>query len=81
MRIAFISGVFFPKAGGAQVQIHNTANRLTKLGLNIKLFLFNKTNIKNNNYSIIVLNKFLFNVVYFFKYYLNINIFLLILTY
>ena len=78
MRIAFISGVFFPKAGGAQVQIHNTANRLTKLGLNIKLFLFNKTNIKNNNYSIIVLNKFLFNVVYFFKYYLNINIFFLL---
>ena len=81
MRIAFISGVFFPRAGGAQVQIHNIANRLSKLGLNIKLFIFNKTNIKNNNYSIIVLNKFIFNVVYFFKYYFNINIFFLLNPY
>ncbi len=81
MRIAFISGVFFPKAGGAQVQIHNIANRLSKLGLNVKLFLFNKTNIKNNNYSIIVLNKFIFNIVYFFKYYLDINIFFLLNPY
>ncbi len=81
MRIAFISGVFFPKAGGAQVQIHNIANRLSKLGLNVKLFLFNKTNIKNNNYSIIVLNKFIFNIVYFFKYYLDMNIFFLLNPY
>ena len=57
MRVALISGVFFPKAGGAQVQIHNIANKLSKLGLSVKLFIYNKTNIKNNNYNIIVLNK------------------------
>ena len=81
MKIAFISGVFFPEAGGAQVQIHNIANRLTKLGLNIKLFLYNNTNIKNNNYSIVVLDKFIFNIVYFFKYYFNVNVFFLLNPY
>ena len=75
MNIAFISGVFFPVPGGAQVQIHNVANQLCKLGCDIKLFIYNKTNIKNNNYKIILLNKFILNVVFVFKYYLNINLF------
>ena len=75
MKIAFISGVFFPAPGGAQVQIHNVANKLCKLGCDIKLFIYNKTNIKNNNYKIILLNKFILNIVFVFKYYLNINIF------
>jgi len=75
MKIAFISGVFFPVPGGAQVQIHNVANKLCKLGCDIKLFIYNKTNIKNNNYKIILLNKFILNIVFVFKYYLNINIF------
>ena len=30
MKIAFISGVFFPLPGGAQVQTHNLANSLVK---------------------------------------------------
>ena len=47
MKIAFITGVFFPRAGGAQVQAHNIANRLTKLGIKTRLFLFNKTNIQS----------------------------------
>jgi len=75
MKVAFISGVFFPVPGGAQVQIHNIANKLCKLGCDVKLFIYNKTNIKNNNYKIILLNKFVLNVVFFFKYYLNINLF------
>ncbi len=81
MKIAFITGVFFPRAGGAQVQAHNIANRLTKLGIKTRLFLFNKTNIQNNNYEIILLKKFLFNLVFFFKYYLNININFLLNSY
>jgi len=75
MKVAFISGVFFPVPGGAQVQIHNIANKLCKLGCDVKLFIYNKTNIKNNNYKIILLNKFVLNVVFFFKYYLKINLF------
>jgi glycosyltransferase involved in cell wall biosynthesis len=75
MKIAFISGVFFPIPGGAQVQIHNIANKLFKLGCDVKLLIYNKTNIKNNNYNIILLNKFLLNIVFFFKYYLNLNLF------
>ena len=39
MKIAFITGVFFPRAGGAQVQAHNIANRLTKLGNQNKIIL------------------------------------------
>ena len=65
MKIAFISGVFFPIPGGAQVQIHNIANKLFKLGCDVKLLIYNKTNIKNNNYNIILLNKFLLNIVFF----------------
>ena len=67
MKIAFITGVFFPRAGGAQVQAHNIANRLTKLGIKTRLFLFNKTNIQNNNYEIIIFKKFLFNLVFYLK--------------
>ncbi len=75
MKIAFITGAFFPRAGGAQVQTHNLANKISELGINVKLFIYNKTNIKNNNYEIIIFKKFLFNLVFFFKYFLNINLF------
>ena len=74
MNIAFISGTFFPTPGGVQVQIHNIANKLYELGYDVKLFIYNKTNIKNNNYKIILINKFLLNIIFFFKYYLNINL-------
>ena len=75
MNIAFISGTFFPTPGGVQVQIHNIANKLYELGYDVKLFIYNKTNIKNNNYKIILINKFLLNIVFFFKYYFNINLY------
>jgi len=81
MKIAFITGTFFPLPGGAQVQIHNIANKLSKLGHDTKLFIYNQTNISNNNYKIIVLNKFLLNIVFFLKYYLNINLFFLLNPY
>ena len=81
MNIAFVLGTFFPKAGGVQVQVHNIANKLTKTEINVKLFLYNKTNIKNNKYEIIVFKKLLFNIVFFFKYYLNLNIFFILNPY
>ena len=81
MNIAFVLGTFFPKAGGVQVQIHNIANKLSKTEINVKLFLYNKTNIKNNKYEIILFKKFLLNIVFFFKYYLNLNIFFILYPY
>ncbi len=81
MNIAFVLGTFFPKAGGVQVQVHNIANKLSKTGNNIKLFLYNKTNIRNNQYEIIVFKKLLFNIVFFFKYYLDLNIFFILNPY
>ena len=65
MNIAFVLGTFFPKAGGAQVQAHNIANKLSKTEINVKLFLYNKTNIKNNKYEIFIFKKFLLNIVFF----------------
>ena len=50
MKIAFIVGTFFPQAGGAQVQAHNICNKLTEKNIDIDCYIFNKTNIKNNNY-------------------------------
>ena len=81
MNIAFILGTFFPKAWGVQVQVHNIANKLSKSGIGVKLFIYNKTNIKNNNYEIIIFNKLIFNVVFAFKYYLNLNIFFFLNSY
>ena len=81
MNIAFILGTFFPEVGGVQVQVHNIANKLSKTGNNIKLFLYNKTNIRNNQYEIIVFKKLLFNIVFFFKYYLDLNIFFILNPY
>ncbi len=81
MKIAFILGTFFPKAGGVQVQIHNIANRLSKLGIGVKLFIYNETDIRNNNYEIIIFEKLILNIVFFFKYYLNLNIFFFLNSY
>ncbi len=81
MKIAFITGAFFPKAGGVQVQTHNIANKISNLGINVKLFIYNKTNLNNNHYKIIIFKKFLFNFIFFFKYYFNINLFFLLNSY
>ena len=81
MKIALISGAFFPTAGGAQVQNHNIANKLVEKGIDVELFIFNKTNIKNNKYNITIFNKFLLNTVYFFKYFFNLDISFLLKSY
>ena len=73
MKIAIVSGVFFPLPGGVQVQVHNKANMLTNLGDDVDVFIHNKTNIKNNKYKIVLFNKFILNIVFFLNYYLNIN--------
>lgn len=74
MKLAIVSGTFFPLPGGVQVQVHNICNKLFEKKYNIDCYIFNKTQIKNNNYNILIFSKFLTSIVFFFKYYLNINI-------
>lgn len=74
MNIAIINGIFFPAPGGAQIQIHNFANKFIELGHNVDNYIFNPTQITNNNYNILLINKFLTSLVFFLEFHLNINI-------
>ena len=74
MKIAIVCGIFFPIPGGAQVQVHNIANKLVELGHEVDVFLYNPTDIKSNDYNIVIISKFLSSLVFFFKYYLKIDV-------
>ncbi len=74
MNIALIPGIFFPHPGGAQVQIHNLANKLEEKKINVDCYLFEKTNLISNNYRIILLNRLLLNLVFLFRYYLGFDL-------
>ena len=74
MKIAIVSGIYFPEPGGAQIQSHNFANKLVELGHEVDSYIFNPSDIKINDYNIIVVNKFLSSLIFFFEYYLNIDI-------
>ena len=39
MKIAFIPSTFLPLVGGAEIQTHNTANKLAELGHDVDIFL------------------------------------------
>ena len=73
MKVAFIPSTFLPWIGGAEIQTHNTANKLVEQGNTVDVFLLNKQNIKNKKYDIKVLNKFLISFVFIFKYYLSLD--------
>ena len=78
MKIAFVPSTFLPWVGGAEIQAHNTANKLAELGHDVDIFLLDKTSINNKNYNTIKLNKLLINIIFILKYYFKINfIFLL----
>ena len=81
MNIALIAGTFFPHPGGAQVQIHNLANKLNEKKINVECYLFEKSNLNNNNYKIIVFNKFILSLVFLLKYYLNLDIYFILKVY
>tara|TARA_B100001121_G_scaffold147812_1_gene129468 strand:- start:942 stop:2102 length:1161 start_codon:yes stop_codon:yes gene_type:complete len=74
MKIALLPGVFFPQPGGAQVQTHNLANKLVKLGHQVDVYLLNKTNLKNNLYNIIVINRFFLSLFFYLYLYLRIDL-------
>ena len=74
MKIAIVAGTFFPYPGGAQVQTHNLANKLIEKKNIVDCYIYAPTNIKNNKYKIYLINYFVTSLVYFTKYYLNINL-------
>ena len=74
MKIAVIAGIFFPHPGGAQVQIHNLANKLSEKKIEVDCYIFDKADLKNNNYKIILLNKLILSFVFILKYYFNLNL-------
>ena len=74
MKLAFVPSTFLPWIGGAEIQSHNTANKMVELNHNVDIYLLNKINIANNKYNIKIFNKFLINLIFYFKYYLNIDL-------
>ncbi len=73
MKIAIIPGVFFPQPGGAQVQTHNLANKLVQMGHEVDVLLLNKTNIKNNLYKTLVINKLILSFFFYLNEIFKIN--------
>jgi glycosyltransferase involved in cell wall biosynthesis len=81
MKLAFIPSTFLPWVGGAEIQAHNTANKMIELGNDVDIFLLDQVNINNKKYKIFILNKLLINFVFLLKYYVNINFNLLLKFY
>ena len=73
MKIGIIPGVFFPQPGGAQVQVHNLANKLVEQGHQVDCYIFRDTNIKNNKYNIIKINYWLTSISFLFYYYFGLQ--------
>jgi glycosyltransferase involved in cell wall biosynthesis len=81
MKIAFIPSTFIPFVGGAEIQTHNTANKLQELGHVVDIFLLKKEIIENKKYKIILLNKLLINFIFLLKYYFYIDLTFLLKMY
>ncbi len=81
MKIAFVPSTFLPWVGGAEIQTHNTANKLVEMKNDVDIFLLDNVMIRNNNYNIIKLNKLLINIVYLSKYYLGLDLCYILKTY
>ena len=81
MKLAFIPSTFLPWVGGAEIQAHNTANKMNELGNDIDIYLLDKVKINNKKYKIITLNKILINIVFLLRYYANINLSFLLKIY
>ena len=78
MKIAVIPSTFLPWVGGAEIQTHNTANKMAELGNDIDIFLLEKNKIENKKYNIIKLNKLLINFIFISIYYFKLNLIFLL---
>ena len=81
MKIAIVPSTFLPWVGGAEIQTHNTANKLAELDNEVDIYLLEKTNIENKKYNTIKLNKLLINLIFIIKYYFKINLIFLLENY
>ena len=81
MKIAVVPSTFLPWVGGAEIQTHNTANKLAELGNEVDIFLLEKTKIDNKKYNTIKLNKLLINIIFILNYYFKLNIIFLLENY
>jgi len=81
MKIALVAGIFFPHPGGAQVQIHNLANKLSEKNIEVECYIFDKSNLNNNKYKLILLNKLILSFVFLLKYYFNLNLYFVLKIY
>ena len=64
MKIAVIPSTFLPWIGGAEIQTHNTANKMAELGNDVDIFILEKNKIENKKYNTIKLNKLLINFIF-----------------
>ena len=74
MKIAFVPSTFLPWIGGAEIQTHNMANKITELGNSVDIFLLKKEKINNRKYKIVKLNSIVINFIFIVKYYLSIDL-------
>ena len=81
MKIAVVPSTFLPLVGGAEIQTHNTANKLAELGNEVDIFLLEKTKISNKKYNIVKLNKLVINIIFILNYYFKINLIFLLKYY
>jgi len=81
MKIAFVPSTYFPFIGGAEVQAHNLANKLVELGVDVDIIHLNKLFDVKYKYKFIKLNKIIINLIYYFHYYLKIDLRFLIFSY
>ena len=64
MKIAVIPSTFLPWIGGAEIQTHNTANKMAELGNDVDIFILEKNKIENKKYNTIKLNKLLIKFIF-----------------
>ena len=74
MKILFVPSTFLPSIGGAEIQAHNLANMLAQKGINIGVICFKKKIPDICKYNKIYFNNFLINFIYYFQYYMNIDL-------
>jgi glycosyltransferase involved in cell wall biosynthesis len=73
MKIALITGTFFPYTGGVQIEVHNNANKLIKKGNDVDVYVNKSVSLRNNKYRIIKLEYFCLSILFFLKFYLQFD--------
>ncbi len=73
LKIAFVPSTFLPIIGGAEIQTHNLANSISKIGHRIDIWNTKKSFYKKKLYKINNFNKIVLNSTYILRYYFKIK--------